>query len=499
MSAIIRRRLPLATYLMLLLAAAGCTRGADEATLRSELQTKLDRDVQPGLFEIVSLRREGSAPLPAGESGASRVVVYFNTTLRLAKDYNFGGWDQLGPSSVAYALGATEKGVFGLQAENRPGDLVRAYGSAIYEETPEGWKPIGAQPTAAAAAPNIEGSGPSPRSKQFIDKLAAMVELPPPGVPPQQDEIIADELARASENIERRVKRREHMFTVASGPENGEYARFGTALVSAVNELAPNVKLRQRISRGSVENAWLLANGEADYAIVQGDVAAAAVAGDDEFKRGGPLDKLRAVGPLFPEVVHIVVRPDSGIRDVADLRGRRVDIGQRASGTRFDALGVLTAYGLKTTDLGEVSEDGPAAAITRLRRKELDAVFATAAAPTLPLQQLAAQGGLRLVPIAGDGMERLLEARPGLAPLRLPANTYPQQKEPVATVASAALLLTTIDAPVAEVERVTDLVFTRMKQRFAGSADVVKVSGTGATEFSLPIPLHPGAQRRPNP
>ena len=134
------------------------------------------------------------------------MVVYFNATLTLAQDYSFGGWDQLGPSSVAYALGATEKGVFGLQAQNRAGDIVRAYGSAIYTD--------GRRLGAGRGAPRRDGRraehrglrrrrrGPSSSSTSW----PRMVELPPPGVPPQQDEIIAEELTRASENIERRVQ-----------------------------------------------------------------------------------------------------------------------------------------------------------------------------------------------------------------------------------------------------------------------------------------------------
>jgi TRAP transporter TAXI family solute receptor len=259
-----------------------------------------------------------------------------------------------------------------------------------------------------------------------------------------------------------------------------------------VNELAPAVKLRQRHSQGSVENAWLLSRGEADYAIVQGDVAAAAVSGADEFSRGGPLHNLRAVGSLFPEVVHVVVLPDSTVRNISDLKGRRVGIGERSSGTRFDAVAVLSAHGLALTDLGEISEDAPIGAVARLRRKQLDAIFVTAAAPARTLQQLAVQPGLRLLPVKGSAMERLLQEQPGLAPLSLHANTYPLQREPVATVASAAVLMTTTDAPSSEVENVSDLVFTRMTQQTAGSADVVKVSRPNDLRPSA-LPLHPGA------
>ena len=475
--------------------ATGCARAVDEPRLTKDLQSRLDRDLSPELFELVALRREGSAPLPASESQAKRVIVYFNATLKLARDYTFGGWEQLAPSSVAYALGATDKGVFGLRAQNRAGEMVRAYGSAVYEETSDGWKAVaGAPPQPASAAPNLDATGPSSRSKQMIDKLAEKVNLPPPGVDPQDDEIIAEELARAAENIERRVQRRAHIFTLATGADGSEYARFGHAFVEAINAAAPAVKLRQRASEGSVDNAQLLARGAADYAIIQADVAAAAVAGEDVFARGGPLAKLRAVGGLFPEAVHIVVLADSPIRDVAQLRGHRVGIGAPASGTRFDALAVLEAHGLKVTDLAEARGDATAAALARLKRGQVHAVFLTTLAPTRELQQLAVSPGIRLIPVSEGAMGRLLDLRPGLAPLTLPANTYPQQHAPVATVASTALLVTTSDAPEAEVGAVADLVFNRAAQN-AGSAGVIRVAPQSERR-GVTIPLHSGVARR---
>jgi TRAP transporter TAXI family solute receptor len=490
----------MAAALGVLITVPGCSRGADEARLRQDTQERLDQGVKPGLLKVVALRREGSAPLPASDSGAERVVVYFNTTLELAEDHRFGGWDQIGASSVAFALGATENGIFGLQPENRAGDRVRAYGSATYEQDGDNWMPVAAAPKEAAtgaAAPDYDGTAPPSRSKQLIDQLAAMVELPPPGVPPQQDEIIAEELARASENIERRVQRREHTFTLASGPKDGEYARMTGALIDAVRELAPGVKLRQRFTEGSVENALLLARGEADYAIIQGDVAAAALAGRDVFSRGGPLDGLRALGGLFPEPIQVVVGASSPIRDIAELRGRRVSIGTEGSGTRYDAVAVLEAYGLKPADLAEARADTLDDAIARLRRGQVDALFVTAAAPTRPLQQLAAATELRFLPIKGPALETLAAARPGLMPIVLPANTYPGQKHPAATVAAAALLVTTSDAPDTEVMRVTDLVFTRLPQRRSANADLLTVSAENELR-GVTIPLHPGAARRGN-
>jgi TRAP transporter TAXI family solute receptor len=219
------------------------------------------------------------------------------------------------------------------------------------------------------------------------------------------------------------------------------------------------------------------------------------VAGKDQFAQGGPLENLRALGALFPEAIHVVVLPGSPIRDITGLRGRRVGIGARASGTRFDALAVLAAHGLTAADLKEAREEDLAQSISRLRRGQLDAVFATAAAPTRALQQLAVQQGLRLLPVKGQALDRLVETSPGLTPLTLPANTYPEQKDPVTTVAASALLVTTLDAPTVEVERVTDLVFNRMSKQNAGSGDVVRVSAASDSR-GVPIPLHPGAAVR---
>jgi len=292
------------------------------------------------------------------------------------------------------------------------------------------------------------------------------------------------------------VKRREHTFTIASGPKDGEYARMTSALIDALQQRAQGLKLRQRHTEGSVENAWLLARGEADYAIIQGDVAAAAVAGDDVFSRGGPLAGLRAIGGLFPEPVHVVVPAGSPLRDISELRGRRVSVGEPSSGTRYDAVAVLAAYGLKLDDLAEARGDMLSAATGRLRRGQIDAVFVTAAAPNRALQQLAATMEIRLLPVTGAAVEALATARPGLLPVVLPANTYPGQKHAASTLASAALLVTTIEAPDTEVMRLTDFVFTRMaKERGTGGADLVTVSAENELR-GVTIPLHPGAARR---
>jgi TRAP transporter TAXI family solute receptor len=473
----------------------GCARGPDEAALRQEVQEKLAKQVKDGLLEVAALHRRGSAPLPSGEQGTNRLVVYYNATLRFREDYEFGGWEKLSPASLAYALGATEKGLFGVKQQNRAGDVAYVYGTSTYEWSNGAWKSTAAAPDAVtAAAPDPENTSPPSRSRQLIDRLAARVNLPPPGVDPRADEVISDELERATKNIDRRLARRQHVFTFASGPRGGEYARFGAAFVESINKVRPERTVRDVSTEGSVQNARMLARGEADYAIIQSDVAAEAVAGRGPFAQGGALTTLRALGSLFPEPIHIVVPAASPIRSVEDLRGRRVNIGEPGSGTRHSAVAVLAVHGLKVGDLGAVGEGGVDDAAKRLVAGQLDAFFITIAAPARSLQKLAAETGMRLLALPSRTINRLVADNPGIVAITLPARTYPGQDEPVATVAATALLVSTTDAPDGEVENVVGFVFGRAALAASGSAEGVKVSKDSGLR-GVTIPLHPGASR----
>lgn len=472
----------------------GCARGPDETALRKEVEEKLTKQVRAGLFDVASFRRKGSAPLPAGETGASRLVVYYSAGLRFKQDVDFAGWDKMSPKSLAFALGATEKGLFGVKQQNKSGDPLHVYGTSTYEWTNGAWKSAASATSGVSAAPDPNNTAPPSRSKQLIDRLAAMVNVGPVGLDPQRDAIISDELDRATGNITRRLGRRQQVYTVASGPAGGEYAHFGNALVEAVRKQRPELGIRHLQTQGSVENARLLAGGDADYAIVQADIAAQALAGQGPFAQGGPITTLRALGSLFPEAVHLVVPPDSPIKAVEDLRGKRVDIGGPQSGTRVSALMVLAVHGIAPADLREAGQGPPERAVRRLAAGQLDALFLTISPPARPLQELAARRGLRLLALRPEAVTRLVGERTGLVAMTIPSNTYPGQSEPTATVATAALLVTTAEAPDGEVEKLADAIYGGALLATAGSAEAVKVSKDSALR-GITIPVHPGATR----
>jgi hypothetical protein len=196
----------------------------------------------------------------------------------------FGSWEGLSPSSLAQVLRATEKGLSGINPErNRQGDPVYVYGSSLYEQKGNGWQSVGFTTAGVSPAPDAGDAAPPSRAQQLIRQLASMVDLPPPGVDPVQERVISEELDRALRTIGRRVERQKKVLTVAGGPGGGEYGRIAEAVTRTVGQALPRQKVRALETDGSVENAWLLDRGEADFALMQSDTAALAAAGEGAF------------------------------------------------------------------------------------------------------------------------------------------------------------------------------------------------------------------------
>ena len=475
--------------LLLLVLLAGCSRGPDEAALRAQVQQQVEKSFKPGLLELTSLKRQGSSPL-----GENRVLVYYNATLKLREGYDFKDWEALSPATLAQVMGGKERGVYGVKAkENQPGDLLRVYGSGVYERSGDGWTALASASRDTSPAPADPGNAAAPpSSKRYLDQLASVVNVGPPGVDAQSEAIISEELEHALRAIARRRARTQELTTIATGPANGEYTRVAEAILGTLRKGGRQVRALGVETEGSIENALLIGRGQADIALVQSDVAWLAVTGAGPFAVDGPQKRLVALGALYPEPVHIVVAADSPIRSVQDLKGKRVDLGTPQSGTRLNALSVLQAHRIAAKDLAEVRGDGPAAALHALRAGRIDAFFSTIGAPARDLQRIAAVFPIRLVPLEREAVQRIVAEQPGLVAIQIPARTYPGQNEPRATVAPTALLVASADKPEDEVRALLQLAYEATVELAFGSAQGVKISRATGTR-GVAIPLHPAA------
>ncbi len=468
------------------LTLAGCARGPDEAGLRSDVQAQLDTLFGSRVLEVRSLRRQGSAPLVRAQDGRSQAIVYYNAVLAFTGPYDPSDWNGLSPELVANALGATDQGVIGLGAgPMAAGAKLRAYGSMVYRRADDSWQASLLPPAAAKPAANV--SGPV-KSTDLIERLASIVNKTP-GLHDADDAIITEELDQALQNIKLRLNRGEQGFIVATGPAGGEYARF----IDSLRPRGASWSVSHANTHGSVANALMIDSGEARYALVQSDVAAAAVTGQAAFATYGPLRHLRAVAALFPEPVHVVIRSDDAdsIHSVSDLRGKRIAVGSRGSGTRQTAMQVLRAHDLGHGDYVIVDAPSPEQALRLLADRHVDAVVEVVSAPWRQLAAAVAQVPMTLLALDSDAMARVSESVPGLVPLAIPDRTYGLQQGAVDTLAATALLVVSDSVPDASVKQVLDFLF---------KGGLAADRGVSASRLSreralagVTIPLHGGA------
>lgn len=164
-------------------------------------------------------------------------------------------------------------------------------------------------------------------------------------------------------------------------------------------------------SQGSVDNGIGLHTGRLDFALLQSDVAEMLYEGwIAEFMP--PQPNLRSMASLWPDAVHIVTLGDSGIREFADLRAKRLAVGSMRSGNRFTAVRIWRESGIVRPDTSENRESGLEESVAALETGEVDAVFVTGAIPDPVVQDLARRRrDLRLVAIDPAAIEGLKGVR----------------------------------------------------------------------------------------
>lgn len=469
---------------------AGCQDGPGEAEVERDVQARVTQAFGSGGAQIDTLRRAGSSPLAADADGRDRRIVYYNAKLTLERDIDLSSWQSLNVGAVADLLGATEKGITGLkQGGNQKGDTILVHGTVTYVDDQGQWQPVQTARAPVAEPPPEGNTGPPAVALQTIENIRGL--FAGAGTAEEQRGIVTDELSRAYSRMRLRLRRLDGSLVIAGGPEAGEYQQVASAIAAAVTKAGTRSEALS--TEGSVENVDLLGSGKVRVALVQNNVAMRATQGLAPFACSAA-PELRALASLFPEQVHIIVRGDSPLASIEALRGKRVDVGLRNSGTRFDAEAVLGAAGLSLTDLGEASELGLADGLNLLKRGELDAVITTISAPARRLQDMAVGGELRLLPLSAATQARLVDADTGFVAADLPPGTYSGQTTPVRTVAVAALLAARADLPDKQATLLLREVFGGIDFFAAGSAAGSQISRATA-RTGVGIPWHPAAEQ----
>ena len=278
----------------------------------------------------------------------------------------------------------------------------------------------------------------------------------------------------------------QQFFRIGTGGTAGTYYPVGGMIANAVSQPGKLVVTAQA-SNGSLANVTGIAGGSVESGFSQADVASWAYTGKGVFEGKPKITGLRLIANLYPESVHVVVRKGSGIKTVADLRGKRVALDEPGSGTLINARTILAAYGIKEADI-KPEYIKPNQAGDKLKDGALDAFFFTGGSPAGAIAELASSGaGIELLPIDGPQAEAIRQMDGFFSPDLIAEGTY---------MAVGAQWVTSDKADATAVYEITKALFgdAGQKAMSAGHAKGKFITKENAVA-GAGIPFHPGAER----
>jgi uncharacterized protein len=281
-------------------------------------------------------------------------------------------------------------------------------------------------------------------------------------------------------------------ITIATGNTTGVYYVLGGALAKQISD---NTKLRATAAEtgASVQNIEQLVKGDYDVAFSLADTAADAVQGKGAFE--GKPAKVKALTRLYDNYTHVIVRAESGIQSVADMRGKRISTGSPKSGTEVIANRILEAAGLDPAKDISAQRLDLTKTVDGMKDGSIDGLFWSGGLPTGGITDLTTTLGDRVSFIdVTPQLEKMKEINPVYDSGTIPASTYKIRSSDPKTIVVPNVLLVREDFPAGNACAITKLLFDKKAElaKVNKAADGIELSNAKDT---APVELHPGAEK----
>lgn len=286
--------------------------------------------------------------------------------------------------------------------------------------------------------------------------------------------------------------------TIGTGGITGVYYPTGGAIAKIVNRKKDTYGIRCTVEStgGSVFNINAILAGDLEFGVAQSDRQYQAVKGIADWKDKGPQTDLRAVFSIHAETIDCIAAVDADINSLADLKGKRVNIGNIGSGQRQNSIDALEANGINWETDFHAESLKAAEAPGLIQDGRIDAAFYTVGHPSGYYKE--ATSGTRkvkFVPIVN--IDGLLEKYPYYAKAETLMKNYPgaaNTEAAVPTFGVKATFVTSATVPDSVVYAITKEVFdnfedfTKLHPAYAGLTKEAMLTGLSA-------PIHPGAMK----
>lgn len=285
--------------------------------------------------------------------------------------------------------------------------------------------------------------------------------------------------------------------SIGTGSITGVYYPAGGSICRLVNKSKADHGIRCTVesSTGSLYNLKALKSGQFDFALVQSDAQYNYYNGIGEFSNEEAGRELRSIFSLYSEAFTVIARSDSNINNFDDIKGKKVNIGNIGSGSRYTFELVMQIKGWNDKDFEALLEYKASDQAEALCSGKVDAIIYGVGHPNGAVQEIVTSCDTVIISVEGADIDKLLKTYPFFVKDKIPGGIYVGSPNDIPTFGMKATFVTTKNTDEETVYQVVRSVldnfdYFKSLHPVFNNLDVKNMVLDGST-----APLHKGAER----
>ena len=283
-------------------------------------------------------------------------------------------------------------------------------------------------------------------------------------------------------------------LTIGTGSPGGCYYPLGGGMSVVIQKTIDGIRCAAESTGASVENSRLVGTGDTDMGMVMGSLAYKATEGMKPFEKKYPLV---ALFQMYPAPEHIVTTKQSGIKSIADLKGKKVSIDVPGSGCSNMAKAILTTAGFDLEKDLKLANLSQSESVQALKDGIVDACFFNFAYPGSAVMDIAATRDLVLVPVSKKFAKKMVKKYPYYLQVTIPKGTYDDVNYDVLCIGDSNVMVANKSMSDDIAYKVVKAIYTNVNEGKYALINIHPIAAqlTPANAINSPIALHPGAAK----
>ncbi|RJQ60194.1 MAG: TAXI family TRAP transporter solute-binding subunit [Desulfobacteraceae bacterium] len=283
-------------------------------------------------------------------------------------------------------------------------------------------------------------------------------------------------------------------LTLASGSPGGVYYPLGGGMAVIIEKTAEGLRCASESTGASVENSRLVGSNESDMGMVMGSVAYMAASGKEPFEKKYDVVSLFQ---MYPAPEHIVTTAQTGIKKIADLKGKKVSIDVPGSGCATMAKVILEEAGFNLEKDLTIANLSQTESVQALKDGVVDAVFFNFAYPASAVMDLAATRDIVMIPLEEGLADKIIKKYPYYLKNVIPGKTYADVDQDILCLGDSNVMIGSKEMKDEVAYKIVKAIFTNVKEGKYALVNIHPIAEqfTPQNAVNSPLPLHPGAAK----